>query len=596
MSGIAFQNVGGLKPHRTRFDWQFSKKFNTDFGWIVPIFTQFCLPGDYYNINLSILGRCLPLSAPVIHRCQFKADFVFIPKRLIDDCNSRPGCGNPFGDPLILKDQQPKPNRFNWELFITGGFDGNDAQTHPRWYPTNAKDHNNPVESDGSPQKWDTTNPNPSGFGLFTLWDYLQYPVTPVTNPTGGNPGANNVGWENPITPTDDLRRCYNLYFNEFFRDETIWMTEWEDGSVIPSGTYTVLPWHNEQIQFSAWLKDYFTSSLPFQQRGISPALPLSGNLALDFSNSMITSSSYTGNVMGFTTDGIGVALGNAGGTGNDPVTNISYVQNSDAILNALNKGTVNLNNGLTYDIADFRLTFQIQKWLERNARAGVRYNEWTYAHWGKHIGDARLWRPEYIGGLRCPLIFSEILQTSQTATTTQGTMTGHGITVNGSHIGTYECNEYGYIMGVLRVMPDPAYASQGFKRWNLYETKYDFPQAEFVNLSEQDITSAEIWIDPTDSSTPTLHGYQGIYDEHRTQEDQVCGEFRTSLSFWHMNRIFANKPQLNRDFIECNKDRAMRRIFFEQTSPGILVDCEFNVSAVRPIPAIAEPGLIDHH
>lgn len=585
MSGIAFQNVGGLKPNRTRFDWNFSKKFDTDFGWIVPCWTQFCLPGDFYNIDLSILARCLPMLAPVIHRAQVKVDFFFVRKRIIDDCNSRPGCGNDVGDPILLKTAQQTPplQRFNWELFSTGGFDGLDAQTHPVWTPS-------PANKDPSSDWGDRFNSNPNGWGKYTLWDYLGYPTT-----------NEDSAWTSPVVPNDDLRRCYNLIFNEYYRDETVWSCSWTGNfaySPLPTNTYTVLPWSNERIQRGAWLKDYFTSSLPFQQRGISPALPLSGNLALDFTPSQLLEFETSGLSVGVSS-GFGVTplfgtVSKAPDSG-APQSAIVSGNRANDIIRALNKGTVDIGNGLTYDIADFRLTFQIQKWLERNARAGVRYNEFIYAHWGRHTGDNSLQRPEYIGGLRCPIIFSEVLQTSQSAETPQGTMAGHGITVNGSHIGTYECSDYGYIMGLLRVMPDPAYTSQGFKRTSLYKNKYDFPQAEFVNLSEQDISQAEIFING-DQSDNNLFGYQGMYDELRTQEDNVSGSMRDTLNYWHLNRNFETPPMLNRQFIECNFGNEMRRIFAEQTLPGIIIDCEFAVKAVRPIPAIAEPGLIDHH
>jgi hypothetical protein len=602
MSGIAFQNVAGLKPKRSRFDWQFSKKFDTDFGWIIPIFTRYCIPGDWFNINLSILLRCLPLIAPVIHRGQIKTDFFFCPDRIVDDCNSRPGTGNPYGDQLILGDNQPPANRFNEELFKSGGFNGTDAQTQPRWNPTPTVSNTVTTQTIG-----DTDNPNPTGFGVYTLWDYLQFPTdTSTLQGTSGN------AWSSAITPLDKLRRMYNFIFNEYYRDETLWTTNWvrdpNNQYRTPTGTYTVLPWDNEQIQFSAYTKDYFTSALPFQQRGISPALPLSGNLGLDFSNSVISSATI-GNaistVIGVSTpsatnpnlNSSWLSLINSGSTGIDQsytVPGNNPVQSR--LVTALNKGTVNLADGLTYDIADFRLAFQMQKWLERNARAGVRYNEYIKAHFGKSIGDESLWRPQYIGGTRSPIIFSEVLQTSQTATTPQGNLGGHGISASSNHVGKYECDDYGYIIGLLRVMPDPAYASQGFKRTELYETRYDIPIPEFVNLSEQDITQAEIFI-ASNSTDTNLFGYQGMYDELRTAEDHVCGAMRSEqLDFWHMNRIFKQAPLLNRQFIECNSDRSMRRIFFEQTQPGLIIDCEFDVSAVRPIPAIAEPGLIDHH
>jgi hypothetical protein len=564
MSGIAFQNVAGLKPGRTRFDWHQSKKFDCEFGQIIPIFIKQTIPGDFWKIENQTLVRCTPLITPAMHEITIDTHYFFIPTRILDDCNSRPGSGNPAGDPLLLAGARPPADRFNWELFITGGFDGNDAQTPPRWQPSEATRGTTPTD-------WDST----SAPYKYSLWDYLEYPTIPA-----------GMGWLSPITPLDFVRRAYNLIYNEYYRDETL---------IDP------LPWTNEKIQLRAWRKDYFTSALPFQQRGISPALPLSGNLAVsgetfaDFEKS-ITNVGNPNGVIGIWQQNQGqIAAANNNTTPNFPLNN--------ALLGALNSNVidgsglkVNLGNGLTYDIADFRLTFQVQKWMERNARAGVRINEWTKAHWGVDLKDGSLFRPEYIGGTKTPLIISEVLQTSESSDygTPQGNMAGHGISASESNVGDYNCNEYGYIIGLMTIMPTPAYC-QGFDRGDTYETRFDWPQAEFVNLSEQDIRQCEIYIANNDTDTE-LFGYQGMYDELRVANSKVCGSFRDSLADWHLTRMFSNRPLLNKEFIECNPKNGLRRIFAARNSPGLLVDIEHTITAVRPIPEIAEPGLIDHH
>jgi hypothetical protein len=570
MSGIAFQNVGGAKIGRTRFDWHTSKKFDTDFGWIIPIMTKFCIPGDWWNISNEILTRCMPLASPVMHEVSIDTHYFYVPLRIIDDFNSRAGSGNPLGDPLLLNGTLPPVERFNQELFTTGGFDGNDAQTPPEWNPTTGGK--------------DTINPNPSGCITHSLWDYLEYPTT------------DNGTWTSPVIPNDFQRRAYNLIFNEYYRDETLWTCEWDGiNSRLPAGTYTVLPWENDKIQFRAYSKDYFTSALPFQQRGIAPAMAFAGTVGLDFDDAVLTG--YPGGII----SGLNVALTNQeqliGGGWNTSYNSTDYQSGaSKYLLNALNKGKAKMSDAITFDISDLRLTFQIQRWLERNARAGARLKEWSKGHWDVDIPDERLFRPEYIGGSKTPMILSEVVQTSSNDNEPSplGSLGGHGISISGTHIGEIKCLEYGYIIGLMTIMPKPAY-SQGFERTDLYKTRYEFPQSEFVNLSEQDITQAEIYI-AGDTTDTQLFGYQGMYDELRTANSKVCGNLRHTLNYWHMSRIFENAPMLNRQFIECNLNKDMRRIFLEQTQPGIICDVEHNLTAVRPIPEIAEPGLIDHN
>ena len=179
--------------------------------------------------------------------------------------------------------------------------------------------------------------------------------------------------------------------------------------------------------------------------------------------------------------------------------------------LNAFNSNTIDLSVASTFDIADLRLAFQIQKWMERNARAGVRYTEFLISHFGISPKDERLDRPEYIGGSKVPITISEVLQTSSTdATTPQGNLAGHGITVSDAYCGKYLAQEYGLIIGIMSVMPRSAY-SQGINRQWLRRTKYDFYFPEFANLSEQAILKAEILAKDSDSThNKDIFGYQG--------------------------------------------------------------------------------------
>ena len=362
----------------------------------------------------------------------------------------------------------------------------------------------------------------------------------------------------------DFPRRAYNVIYNEYYRDETL------QSEVLET---------NELILNRNWEKDYFTSSLTEQQRGTAPALPVTG-----ISHAIFPASSFgvsaTGTNMHLNT-GSSIDVNMAGGA---------------ALLKALfDNNTVDLSSATTFDIADLRLAFQIQKWMERNNRAGVRYTEFLKAHFGVSPRDDRLQRPEYIGGSRAPIIISEVLQTSETDTSPQGNLAGHGISLSQSFAGKYHAQEYGLIMGIMSVMPKPCY-SQGINRQWLRRTKFDFYFPEFANLSEQAIENAEICAKDTDATHNTgLFGYQGRYDEMRTKDNLIVSEMRTVYDYWHLGRIFdpATPPVLNSSFITCipRKD-----VYAVQNVPGMIISFGNLIKAFRPLPVTAEPGLVDHN
>nr|QJB19353.1 MAG: major capsid protein [Microvirus sp.] len=416
----------------------------------------------------------------------------------------------------------------DWEDFISGGADGQFSDPIPEWEPT------------------DTTEGS--------LWDFFGFPVG--VDPDGAY-------------PLDFPRRAYNLVYNEYYRDENL---------------QTEVALTNETILNRAWEKDYFTSSLPWQQRGTAPALPISGVTSALFDGSGYQSGD---------TSVAGIGLYTRGGT--TPVVG-SHVADTDALLKAwLNNNTIDLSTASTFDIADLRLAFQIQKWMERNARAGVRYTEFLRAHFGVAPRDERLQRPEYIGGSKAPCIISEVLQTSSTdATSAQGNLAGHGITVSDAYCGEYHATEFGLIIGIMSIMPRSAY-SQGIDRQWLRKTKYDFFFPEFANLSEQAIINAEICATNTDTHNLDIFGYQGRYDEMRTKNSQIVSGMRTTFDYWHLGRQFdpGSPPVLNGDFIKCvpRKD-----IFAVPSEPGLIVNFANIIKAFRPIPYMAVPGLIDHN
>lgn len=394
---------------------------------------------------------------------------------------------------------------------------------------------------------------NPTSTAKGGLWDYFGFPV-------GINPGAG----ARPITfPMN----AYNFVYNEYYADETL---------------QTPVALTNEDILIRNWEKDYFTSALTFQQRGTAPALPISGV------TSAIWQSSDIDIAGGATT------LQTSGSADNN--LKVPDAVGKTNVLNFLNGNTVDLSTATTFDIADLRLAFQIQKWMERNARAGARYTEFLKSHFGVSPRDERLQRPEYIGGSKTSIIISEVLQTSSTdATTPQGNLAGHGITVSDSYCGSYKAKEFGIILGIMSVMPKPAY-QQGINRQWIKRTKFDFYFPEFANLSEQAIENVEICaLNANPTHNANIFGYQGRFDEMRIKHNMVCSDMRDTYDYWHLGRQFnpATPPELNEDFIQCvpRKD-----IFAVPAEPGLIVSFGNVIKAFRPLPVSAEPGLIDHN
>lgn len=427
------------------------------------------------------------------------------------------------------------PNRIlwdDWEDFISGGVEGNYA---------------------GAPPVWDPTGMNSVG----SLWDYFGFPTGVV--PTGA-------------FPLDFPRRAYNRVYNEFYRDENL------QAEVAES---------NGNILNRAWEKDYFTSSLPWQQRGIAPALPISGTTSAVFPNDLVLS---------VKTDNLAQTLRNVSANSN-PFWSANPTTNGDVKVPlskvSLDNNTVDFADATTFNVADLRLAFQIQKWMERNARGGVRYTEFLRSHFGVAPRDDRLQRPEYIGGSKSPCIISEVLQTSSTdATSAQGNLAGHGIAVDRTFAASYTAQEYGLIIGIMSVMPRSAY-QQGIDRQWLRRNRYDFYFPEFANLSEQAIERAELYASNVEAENKTIFGYQGRFDEMRVKRNMVCGYMRDTFDYWHLGRKFVSAPGLNEEFIKCVPSK---RIFAVQDEPGLIVNVGNRIKAIRPLPIQSQPGLIDHN
>ena len=406
--------------------------------------------------------------------------------------------------------------------------------------------------------------------------------------PDGGNPVSllgDYFGLPTQVGNFDHsalFGRAYNLIWNEWFRDQNLQNSvtvERGDGPDSTS-TYALLKRGKRH--------DYFTSCLPWPQKGPAVPLPLTGNAPVipDGANQpKFKVGAQTDRALTFT-----AGSSNAGwSTTNTAAGNADWdVTALQADLGAVTAATIN----------ELRQSFQIQKLYERDARGGTRYTEIIKSHFGVTSPDARLQRPEYLGGGTSPINVNPVAQTSSTdATTPQGNLAAMG-TFNfggGRHGFTKSFTEHCVIIGLVSVRADLTY-QQGLNRMWSRSTRWDYYWPALSHIGEQAVLSKEIFMDGT-ASDENVFGYQERYAEYRYKPSQITGRFRSnaaaSLDTWHLAQDFASRPVLGSTFIEENPP--IDRVIAVPTEPEILFDGYFRYRCARPMPVYSVPGLIDH-
>lgn len=512
MKNRLFNRVQIRKPGSNLFDLSHEKKLSMNMGQLVPIYTEEVIPGDKFRVRSEFLVKLAPLTAPMMHRVNVYTHFFFVPNRLV------------YSD---------------WETFITGGEDGKQLPSFPT------------ITFDTATQMAGYLTPG-------QLPDYFGIPMPPAGTIT------------NELEVSALPFRAYQTIFNEYYRDQNLQtkVPVSKNGSVSdPERTELI------HLRYRAWEKDYFTSALPWSQRGGEVSIPSSLSIPADETNQ-----SYIYQDGQLYTPATGENL---------------QVRNDGKLASDTSGLPLQISSGETVNITvnELRKAVRLQEWLEKNARAGSRYIEQILSHFGVRSSDARLQRPEYLGGGKSPVVISEVLSTFNNETVPGAEMYGHGVSAGQNNSFSRSFEEHGYIIGIMSVLPKTAY-QQGIEKFWLKKDKFDFFWPEFAQLGEQPILNKEIYHDYMQpAGTDDTFGYQSRYSEYKFKNSSVHGNFRDTLDHWHMGRIFENAPALNTAFVQCD---ATHRVFAD-TDPAdhkLFVQLYNDVKAVRPMPIFGTPTL----
>lgn len=545
--GHRFSDAPAMYMKRTKFDRSHVYKTTFDSGRLIPVFVDEVLPGDTTRMSVNYFARLATPIKPIMDNIYLDWFFFFVPNRLV------------------------------WEHWQNFCFEQED--------PDDDTDFVIPTVS---------ATGNSKNAYIGSLWDYFGLPV----NTSGNLSGISAL----------PFRGVY-LIWNEWFRDEnlqkTVKIQKGDTNEVLNSARSSEQP----SWVFSSGTSivpgfacpprgkrhDYFTSALPWTQKGPGVNISLSGNapvigsgdrlgLVPDIADKSVGYLSMSNNV------GAMLRTETADEWDTGQIAFVTSDRSKSGLLADLSDVSAITINGL-------RTAFQMQKFYERLARGGSRYTEVLRSFFGVVSPDARLQRPEFLGSFTKMVNVNPIAQTSATDNTSpQGNLSAYGVTAAKFHGFTKSFVEHGYIFGFVCARADLTY-QQGINKMWLRSTVYDFYWPTFAHLGEQAIELREIYAQGSESDS-TVFGYQERYAEYRYKPSQITGKFRSSvvngsLDKWHLSQFFTNAPTLNEEFIVENPP--ISRIIAVTDEPEFLLDIGFRYTTVRPMPMFGTPGLVDH-
>lgn len=559
-------NPTNIDISRSTFDRSSSVKLSFNVGDIIPFYVDEVLPGDTFKIRTSKVVRMQTLLTPMMDNIYLDTYFFFVPNRLTWS---------------------------HWREF-------NGENTQSPWLPT--------VEYE-VPQ---LTTPE-GGFSVGTIADYMGIPT-----------GVSNLSVN--ALPF----RAYALIMNEWFRDENL-----QDPLNIPLGDATVqgvntgtfvtdvakggLPYK------AAKYHDYFTSALPSPQKGPDVTIPVAqqGPIPVRATSdiqpldSLPQYGTHQYPLLGWTINSSATPKPDPtlhlvrGGDSSGSMNQLNILGTGGTIPPVLSDSPANFAPANLWAVSDgmaaaatinqLRLAFQIQKLYERDARGGTRYIEILKSHFGVTSPDARLQRPEYLGGNRVPININQVVQQSGTAegTTPQGTPVGLSVTSDNHHDFTKSFVEHGFVIGLMVARYDHTY-QQGIERFWSRKDRFDYYWPVFANIGEQAILNKEIFAQGTDADDEVF-GYQEAWADYRYKPSRVAGEMRSSyaqsLDVWHLADDYQSLPHLSAEWI-VEDGKTVDRVLAVSSSLANQLFCDIYVvnRSTRPMPLYSIPGLIDHH
>ena len=444
--------------------------------------------------------------------------------------------------------------------------------------------------------------------------DSTDYLIPQVTCPSGGFPALGVADYFGIPTSVDGLDvnalyfRAYNLIYNEWFRDENL-----IDSVSVPKGDGPDLD-SNYSLLRRCKHHDYFTSCLPWPQKGPGVEVPL-GQFAPVYGdgNSLGLNNGTTNYGLGKAVvkgtsesdvwhDGLGVKstlYGSSTGT-TSTLSSLGIADNTIVGLGVVTSGTsglhADLSSATAVTINTLRQAFQLQRLYERDARGGTRYTEILRAHFGVVSPDSRLQRPEFLGSASSRINVTPVQQTSASDDTSpQGNLAAYGLCVDSSNGFNHSFVEHGVIIGLVNVWADLTY-QQGLSKLFTRQTRFDYYWPALAHLGEQAVLNSEIYATGT-ATDDDVFGYQERYAEYRYKPSLITGKMRStdpqSLDVWHLSQHFTSLPTLSEDFIHENPP--IERVVAVTDEPQFILDMFFKVSSTRPMPVYGVPGMIDH-